>query len=275
MTEIINMVRRERGFDFTGFNPDMIARRVNKRLYATSSSDEKEYIEYLINNPGEFDHLIDALIIKTSGFFRDSLCFEILSKKVIPHLIDNNLKRGINEFRVWSAGCSTGEEPYSIAMLMKEYYKRSAPPINVNIFASDLSRSAITMAEKGEYGRESMQNVRLDQYWKNFTGDERVFTINEDIRNMVKFSFFDLTGKSRSVPSESIYGGFDLVLCRNVLIYYNTGYQEIIFRKLFNSLNNSGIMILGESEIPPPAYSERLTRFTELCKVYQKLPVNN
>jgi len=143
---IVNYLNQTRGFDFSGCRTSMIARRVNQRVSFTKCKDFREYFHYLKKYPEELENLIDVLTINVSCFFRDTLAFEYIAKKVLPTIISQKKRSSDNSLRVWSAGCSMGEEPYSVAILINELFKKEKLNFDVNIFATDIDGKALRKA---------------------------------------------------------------------------------------------------------------------------------
>ena len=249
----------------------MIERRLNKRIYNTRKKNNDEYLEYLKNNPDEIDKLIDAFTINVSRFFRNSLTFEYINKIVIPELYYSIKKNNGSSLRIWSAGCSFGEEPYSMAILLNEFQIKEHKKLNLNIFATDIDMEALNKAKAGSYDIESIRRVKFSILLKYFTKGKENYIIDDEIKKMVQFSYFDLLDKKKAVPSDSIFGNFDIVLCRNVLIYLDPEYQQIVFKRLYNSLNKNGYLILGEAEIPAIGFKHKLRRENKFTKIYRKI----
>jgi len=271
LIKILNLLKEQRGFDFRGYRTSMLERRVQKRLYSTKSNDLDDYFEYLNNNPDELDNLIDVFTINVSRFFRNSLSFEYIKKIIIPDLFTSKAKNNDNSLRIWSAGCSFGEEPYSMAIIINEFLRKEETTIKLNIFATDIDKKALDKAAVGSYGVNSIDKVKYCILQKYFAQDGEQFRIDQDIKKLVHFSFFDLLDKKHLVPPDSIFGGFDIVICRNVLIYFNPDYQQIIFNKLSKSLNPNGYLILGESEVPVDGFKHKFRRENKCCKIYRKI----
>jgi chemotaxis protein methyltransferase CheR len=269
LNDILFLLKNQRGFDFSGYRTPMLERRVNKRMLATRCKSYDEYLDYLKNNADELDNLIDVFTINVSHFFRNSLTFEYLKKAILPAMIFSS--HYSNNLRIWSAGCSFGEEPYSIAILLNELYEKEESNTNFTIFGTDLDAKAISRAQEGSYDYESIGNVKYSILNKYFTRKDEKFVISSEIKEKVHFSFYDLLNKNSLVPPESIYGNFDMVLCRNVLIYFNLEYQQIIFNKLHKSLNNNGYIVLGESETPIEQFKNKFKKVSNCCNVYQKI----
>lgn len=268
---IVHLIEEQRGFDFHGYRTSMLGRRIQKRILSTKCKNTDEYIEYLSLHNDEVDQLIDVFTINVSHFFRNSFSFEFLRKIIIPRLLIEKVKRNETNLRIWSAGCSSGEEPYTLALIIKELIEKEEASINLNIFATDIDENVLKSAIQGSYNYNSITKVQygiLDQY---FTKKGNQFHIAPAIKEMVQFSFYDLLDKKHKVPPESIYGGFDIVLCRNVLIYFDLKYQKLIFEKLYQSLKRNGYLILGEAESPLEDFKNKFKRETKNCKIYRKI----
>jgi len=269
INRILHYLQEQRGYDFTGNRLSMLERRISKRFFPTKTKDFEEYFQYLLKNQQELDHLIDTLTINVSSFFRDALVFEHV-KKIISGIIAEKIEKKDHLLRIWSAGCTSGEEPYSVALIVAECLKKEKAVINVNIFATDIDQKAINLAKRGEYKIAALKNIKYGILKEYFKIEKDVFKIDESMKNMVYFSVYDLLDKRSFVPPESIFGNFDLVLCRNVLIYFNTNFQESIFDKLYGSLNPGGHLVLGEAEVPIGKYRNEFRRIVRCCKIYQK-----
>lgn len=270
---ILYVLEEQRGFDFSGYRKSMIERRVQKRVFATKNKDISDYLEYINRVPEELDKLIDVFTINVSRFFRNSLIFEYVSKIIIPDLIQIKAKENSNNknIRIWSAGCSYGEEPYSMAIILNELISKEKFNFRTDIFATDMDKKAIKKAIAGVYGYDSIKNIKFGILQKYFNLDKDEYKINSEIKKMIQFSFYDLLDKKRMAPPDSIFGGFDIVLCRNVLIYLEPEYQKIIFNKLFKSLNKNGYLLLGDAEVPIEGYKHKFKRVNNCCKIYRKL----
>ncbi|MCF8298213.1 MAG: protein-glutamate O-methyltransferase CheR [Saprospiraceae bacterium] len=267
----LKILKEQRGFDFSGYRQTMLFRRIQKRIYATKCRDLNEYYNYLENNTDEFDNLIDVLTINVSSFFRDSLPFEFISRIIIPELLSQIAAGNDNNLRVWSAGCSFGEEVYSIAILINEFLNKEDIKIKPNIFATDIDKKALIRAKDGVYNANSIEHVKYRILSKYFEKEKEQFKLSSEIKKMVHFSFYDLLDKNNSVPPDSIYGNFDIVLCRNVLIYFEFEYQKIIFDKLYRSLKPNGYLILGEAETPIEEFKHKFKRENNFSKIYKKI----
>ena len=279
---ILDYLRENRGFDFSGYRLSMIERRLMQRFSAKGNKDRVSYLQYLKGHPDELDRLVDALTINVSRFFRNTFAFEYLARKILPLIIQEKVRLKDHSLRVWSAACSFGEEPYSIAILIRELLDKEDLSLNLNIFATDIDKGALIEAEAAVYPFNSIRNVKyglLKRYFtpvktrgskKGATSAEEVFRLNRAITDLVSFSLYDMLDKRSYAPPESIFGSFDMVLCRNLLIYFNMEHQDIIFDKLYRSLSNNGYLILGDAEIPAMKYQRHFKQVDPLYHVYQK-----
>lgn len=190
------------------------------------------------------DKLIDALTTNETYFFRDKIQYEVLKKHVLPELIERNQKQ--KKLRIWSCACSTGQEPYSIAMLIAEYFPQLLK-WNLDIIGSDISKKVIEYAKNGEFSQIEVNRglpARLLTKYLRQKGNKWV--LNENIKRMVKFVQLNLK------RDFSYLGKFDIIFCRYVLIYFPENLKRDILNRLEKSLNKGGYLFLGGTEIPPP-----------------------
>jgi len=266
---IINYLLKHRGVDFSGYNLSTIEHQLGQRLNNTNTETIPGYLEYIKSHPDELYHLVDALIINVSSFFRDPLVFNYISSKMLPKLLLKKKASQNPSLRIWSAGCAAGEEPYSLAMEINTLVRDITTNLTVDIFATDIDKNSIDKACKSAYKKESLNNVCYE-YLKHFIQKADTFSLKHDIKQLVDFSNYDLLDKNTFSPPESLYGGFDIILCRNVLIYYNTEYQNRILTKLFRSLNENGYLVLGETEVPTRRFHDNFKKVTDCCHIYMK-----
>ncbi len=267
---ILDYLDEKRGFDFSGYHQPMLERRIRRRLTATNCKDFSEYLSCLQKKPDELDHLLDVITINVSRFFRDTLTFELIAERILPEIIREKIQARDQSFRVWSAGCARGEEPYSLAILVHELLCKEEVGMNLHLFATDIDGKILKEAGKAIYPLTSIENMKHRLLTKYFTPKGNSFQLIPEIRDLVTFSHYDMLDKRRSVPPESVFGNFDMVLCRNLLIYFNTEYQETIFERLYHSLANHGYLILGEAEAPTIRYRHHFSRVYDFSPIYRK-----
>ena len=268
--KILEFLKSELNFDYSGYHIAMLERRIQNRIVNVGSTTSEAYFEHLQNNSDEPPRLIKNFKINVSQFFRDPLSFELLAKVIIPDIIAAKQRSHDYSIRIWSAGCSYGEEAYSLAMLFKEYFDKEKVHFNLDFFATDFDSRIIEKARKGLYTSMSMKEMKLGLLNKYFTERGESYAVRPELKEMVQFSTYDLLDKNSYAPSESVYGDFDLILCRNVLIYFNQEFQDLILKKLVRSLASKGILMLGESEVPVAPYREKLRQVSKYCKIFEK-----
>ena len=271
LTPILDFLMEHRGFDFSGVHPNMLVRRMGHRLEALNCNDFKDYFFYIQENAGEIDHLLNAITINVSRFFRDPLTFELLAERILPAILRQKVQAKDDSLRIWSTGCAMGEEAYSLAILIQELLLKEGRTMELQLFGTDIDTRILGEAAKGIYPVASVENVKYGLLKKYFIPAGKNFMLIPKIKEQVIFSFYDMLDKGHRVPPESIFGNFDLICCRNLLIYFNTRYQETIFAKLRRALAQNGYLILGETESPPPNSQQDFNRVVEFHPIYQKL----
>jgi two-component system, chemotaxis family, CheB/CheR fusion protein len=242
--ELLKQLRAESSIDFTQYKTPTIMRRLQRRLVATNCSTLEEYQGYLRRNRDEHFQLINSFLIKVTEFFRDPELFEHLKEHVIPELIENARQRG-NQLRMWSAGCATGEEAYSLGILIAEALGDEISRFTVRIFATDIDESAVNFARRGVYPAAALKDVPEELVERYFSSVDGEYEISKQVRSMVVFGQHDLAQRS---PFPSI----DLILCRNVLIYFTGDLQRRALQLFAYSLRNGGHHVLGKSESTSP-----------------------
>ena len=206
------------------------------------------YLQLVGRDEGEAKVFAQSLHVHHSEFFRDPLTFALLEHRLLPGLAKARASTDYPEIRVWSAGCAAGEEAYSIAILLSELCDGWDVPVRFRLFATDSSDEQLGLADLGSYPSSVMGNVqkRHMERWFSRQGDS--YVIVPELRTQVAFSLHSLLGEHSVAPSTSIFGGFDVVLCRNVLFYYRPECQRRILDKLGRCLAQGGYLVTGEAE---------------------------
>lgn len=269
LKQLLEKVFEERGFDFRQYKTSLLKRRLARRLTATGAASYRDYAGILDAHPEEYKKLFDDLTINVSHFFRNPLTFELLYKVVLPEMIEFKQKSMDNMIRIWSAGCANGEEPYSIAILLIELLGEKWNNYNITIYATDIDTEALDKARTGKYSEESVAEVKkgiLDRYF-HFDGNYR---IKEHVKELVDFSYHDLTSEKFIAPTKSVFTNFDLILCRNVLIYFSKPLQEKVFTNFKKDLNKNGYLVLGEAGTLPDDFKSDFVCVDNLSRIYQK-----
>lgn len=232
-------LREQSGVDFTNYKPATIRRRLQRRFLATNTRDLRAYNDYLRQHPEEYASLINGFLINVTEFFRDPALYDYLRDHILPSLVAEAKERG--ELRLWSAGCATGEEAYSLAILVAELLGAGTDHLDVRIFATDLDGASIAFARRGVYPASSLaalpDNLR-DRYFDQLDDSCEA---RKQIRNMIVFGQHDLVQRA---PFPRI----DLVFCRNVLIYFMPELQQRALQLFASSLREGGYLVLGKTE---------------------------
>jgi two-component system CheB/CheR fusion protein len=243
LDRFLAQLRDRAGIDFSDYKRPTIVRRLERRIAATRSSGLADYRRYLLRHPEEVHRLTSSLLIKVTDFFRDPELFEEIRTTVLPALIEAAGDR--RELRLWSAGCATGEEAYSLAILVAEALGRDLPQWNVRIFATDADPEAIAFARRGVYPDTLVRSVTEERLTRHFRRIDGEYEIAAYLRAMTVFGEHDL-GQRAPFPR------IDLVLCRNVLIYFTAELQRRALQLFAFSLRDGGFLALGKTESVNP-----------------------
>lgn len=239
MAQVFAILKNITNINYTYYKQTTILRRIERRLVVTHNRNLREYVTYLNNNPEEAKILAKEVLIGVTSFFRDPEYFEVLKETVLKQLLRDAPKG--KQIRVWVAGCSTGEEAYSIAILLMEAMEELDIRRDVKIFATDLDADAIATAVRGVYGDNIIEDVSVNRLSKYFSRKGNKYVIHHDIRKMIIFA-------QHNVFQDPPFGKLDLISCRNVLIYFQTVLQRTIFAIFHMALNDHGYLFLGRSE---------------------------
>jgi two-component system CheB/CheR fusion protein len=237
--EICRILLNQVGHDFGGYKERTFMRRVRRRMQVRQIDQLDKYIERLKAEPDEVMLLFRDLLIGVTNFFRDPEAFEALEQQVIPRLFEG--KGASDHVRIWVPGCATGEEVYSLAILVREHMQTLRAPPKVQLFATDIDESALVVARTGRYPAPLMDNVSPLRLKRFFTGDDVTYSVNKDIRDMCIFS-------AHSVVRDPPFSRIDLISCRNLLIYFGVNFQAHVLPVFHFALKPRGYLFLGTSE---------------------------
>ncbi|WP_244148759.1 chemotaxis protein CheB [Desulfonatronum thiosulfatophilum] len=258
LTRIFAILREKFKVDFTYYKPSTVTRRIERRMSINRIDEIREYVAYMQNYPAEAATLFREFLIGVTRFFRDREVFDYVRRECLPDVLDRAANR---ESRFWIAGCSTGEEAYSMAILAKEYMLESGINRDLKIFATDIDRNAVQFAANGVYPESIAADIPEELMAKYFYKKKDSYQISRNIREMVVFAQHNLI---KDPPFTNI----DLISCRNLLIYLQPVLQRKVFEFFNFSLNLRGILVLGTSETIGDMgdYFENLDH---KCKVYR------
>ena len=259
LAAILALLRERTGADFAGYRRTTMLRRVRNRMISVGATTLEGYARLLAEQPGEPAHLLQRLTIKVSRFYRNAAAFDRLGGEVLPALAR---AAGGRALRLWSAGCGCGEEPYTLAMLLQSL------DLPGTVLATDLDESALFRARQAVYAPESAAELppALQRYLEPVAGGLRVA---EAARARVEFARHDLTS-ARLPPAAA---GFDLVSCRNVVIYFERPLQQQVFDLLYGAVVPGGALFLGEAEWPPLSWDARLKLLCRGSRLFQVRPL--
>ncbi|MGM0501201.1 MAG: chemotaxis protein CheB [Bacillota bacterium] len=239
LTKILAALNDEVGVDFTYYKESTIIRRIERRMVINQIEKLEDYFSFLQEDVAELRTLYKELLIGVTEFFRDEEAFAILEEEVIPEIVAG--KNSGDEIRVWVNGCSTGEEAYSLAILFQEYLEKKSLNLEIKIFATDISKTAIRQASIGEYPVSIAADISLKRLEKYFIKQGDRYKINKKVRKKVIFSV-------HNIIKDPPFHKLDLVTCRNLLIYLKPKAQYKVFSIFHFALRNDGFLFLGSSE---------------------------
>jgi two-component system, chemotaxis family, CheB/CheR fusion protein len=240
LVPLLVYLKEKRGFDFAGYKTGTLVRRVNKRLQAAGVQSYRDYIDYLEVHPDEFNRLFDTILINVTAFFRDQIAWDFLAKELLPKIISE--KKPDEKIRIWSTGCASGQETYSIAMLLSEELGEELYQERVKIYATDVDEDALSQARQAAYTKDELKDVPEYLAAKYFDECGDNFCIHKDLRRNIIFGRNDLI-------SDAPISRLDLLICRNTLMYFNAEIQAKILSRFHFALNEKGVLFLGKAEM--------------------------
>ncbi|MDT8324562.1 MAG: protein-glutamate O-methyltransferase CheR [Bacteroidota bacterium] len=271
-TAFSDAIKREMDIDIHGYRGPFITRRLHSRMSLTSCATLEEYYVLLGSDELERGHFLSSLSIPISEFFRDPWLFAHLEHEVFPELLAGKRHSRVRSLRIWSCGCSAGQELYSAALLLCRIQDSRNEPDALQTFllGTDIDAHALERARSGRYRRGEVGNVALRDIAEYFIPDGEHYRITDRLRGMPRFALHNLLDAAREVPRESVFRAFDLIFCRNVMIYYEPDVQRRMFARLDHMLTSGGYMVMGEFEQPPPEMRATYTRCRENLCLYRK-----
>jgi two-component system CheB/CheR fusion protein len=269
LAKLLFLVRDTSGVDFSLYKHATLQRRINRRMVLHRLDTLKDYLRYIKGHPGELGELCQDILIHVTGFYRDPEAFAALRKYVFPSLFQAR-QLDDNPIRIWIPGCSTGEEVYSIAMVLLEYMwerARRIPlpfmnPKAVQIFATDISDSALERGRSGRYAQAAVVGVSPNRLERFFVKVDGGYEINKTLREMCIFA-------KQNVAKDPPFSNLDLISCRNLLIYFGTALQKRVIPTFHYALKSNGFLLLGGAE-SLGTFMDHFTLVDEKYKVYQK-----
>jgi two-component system CheB/CheR fusion protein len=262
LNRIFHVLRTVTGNDFTHYKHTTIRRRIHRRMMLHAIEKLSNYVAYLQENPAEVRDLADDVLICVTSFFREPEYFEALAKRVFPEILKNRSPK--DSIRIWVPGCATGEEAYSIAICLAEFLEKSGANAPVQIFATDISESALDKARAGIYGTTALAGVSPARLKRFFAKSDGGYQIAKSIRESCLFA-------KHNVTKDPPFHKQDLISCCNVLIYLGPVLQRKVLSTFHYALNPSGFLMLGPSESVGPL-SHAFSPLNKKLKLYSRQP---
>jgi len=265
---IAELIKKNQMIPVDIYNEYFIEKVIDKRIDILKLDNKNLYYSYIQKNGVEQQEFAQQLLISHSKFFRTPIQFEYLRNVVLPSLIKQKAVSH-DSLRIWSAACATGEEPYSLTMTVFDALRYSKQDVMLHIIATDLSDKSLAEAQKAEYASLKMNNVKMKYLAEYFEHTDK-YKVVKKVRDAVIFAKYDLCSKKNQYPPESIYGNFDIIFCRNVMIYLNDNSLEQLFTKLYNAMSPQSWLFLGRTEIIPSRLSHLFIKEVPFLSVYRK-----
>jgi len=267
MEALLSMLREATAVDFTNYKQSTLQRRIKRRMILHRLEALKDYVRYVRNTPGEIEELYQDILIHVTGFFRDSGAFETLRRHVFPKLFERRRKETV---RIWVPGCSTGEEVYSLAMVLLEYLwletqktvRMPAGSVPFQIFATDISDTSLDRARSGLYSEAAIAGISPERLQRFFVKLDGGYQINKSVREMCIFA-------KQNVAKDPPFSNLDLISCRNLLIYLGPVLQKRVIPTLHYALKPSGYLMLGSAE-SLGSFGEYFSIVDKKNKIFQK-----
>lgn len=263
---LMEQIKADRGADFSHYRDKVLKRRIALRMRARNVNSYSEYLQVLIHSPEEYEKLFEVLTINVSSFFRDAPVWKKLRTEILPELIARKKQQsaGMRKIRIWSAGCSHGEEPYSLAILLYELLENEEVEINVEIIATDIDKDCLVKGKAGRYDQMSVKDLNPHYLRRFFIPIKDEFQVVPHVQEFVTF-------KELNLIHDPGITGVDMVICRNVFIYFNRSLQEYLIMKFHGALVRDGFFVMGNSENLLGEARQVFDSVDSLLRIYKKI----
>lgn len=261
----LSYIAKHRGLDLSCYRKNFLLRRLKVRFMATKVYNLPEYMRIIKKDPQEWNNFLNNLGINVSEFFRDPEVFLYFRDECLPKLIEEKGKKGIKTITCWSCGCAYGEEPYSLAIIFKEFLKERMEEFYIRIWATDIDEDALSKAIKGEYVKSALNKVdekTLKKYFLPLSPD--VYRLKDEIKRLVIF-------KKQNVFIDETLKSMDAIFLRNVRIYFNQVEAEKILIDMTDSLKKDGYLVLGKAETMPLTLEKFFEPLSIANKIFRRI----
>ncbi len=263
--ELTSFLKIKCHLDFTNYNKKFLRRRLVSRLNSLNIDDFQEYKEVLRTDSAELRALLHNLTINVSELMRNPETFAFIENKLLPRIIKEKKQTGSRRMYIWSAGCASGEEPYSMAIILVDKFNKNG--MHYKIYATDIDEKALTHAKEGVFHKKKLQNLSKHRLKKFFDScPDKKYKIRDNLLKNVIIRF-----KRRNIINDLSAEKFDLIICRNVSIYFNIDMQREMYEIFYNSLREGGYFIIGKTEIIHPNLRHSFETINSKERVYRKL----
>ncbi|MFS0781383.1 CheR family methyltransferase [Bacillus sp. 1P06AnD] len=230
--EFIIHIKQLTGIDLHLYKEAQMKRRLTSLYEKRGFSSFMDYYRHIKGNQKALDEFLDRMTINVSEFYRNGKRWDVLDRKILPRLMKENRK-----LKIWSAACSTGDEPYTLAMMLLKYM----PPSQFSILATDIDDIVLNHAKVGRYDERSLKELPVEYRQKHFTQNGHFYTVNDDVKRCITF-------KKQNLLRDPFESDFDLIVCRNVLIYFTEEAKDMLYKKFSTSLKSNGVLFVGSTE---------------------------
>jgi len=253
------------GLQWRPFQRRGVKRKVERRIIELGFSRFDEYLLKVQKDPEEKGHLSRILTVTISRFFRDKEVFDTLESSVLPAILRN---RGKGDLKIWSIGCASGEEPYSVSLLWKKKFEKDFPGVRLSVLATDIDEKMLRRAEEGRYKKSSLKETPQEVLENHFKKEDGFFILNPSVRKSVEF-------KRHDILREEPFPGMDIIFCRNLAFTYFSKESQIeVLKKIASSLKEKGYLVVGKDETLPLTYPTLFVPFSQAERIYQKFYLN-
>ncbi len=262
---IIDLVYHKTGIDLRYYNEEFIQRRIWVRMEALGETTLEQYTSHLARSKSEAQKLLTAIGVNVSEFFRDPEVFDAIRYQLIPAILMRKERKRDKRIKVWSVGCAFGEEPYSLAMLFLEHLGSDIDKYDIQVLATDIDQEALVACGLGEYSPDKVLNVPPTLLFKYFVYDRKrkIYKVKPELKRLLRIDY-------HNIINDPVFLGIDLLLCRNVVIYFRRDIQTQIYRKFHLALQNGGYLVTGKAETMPPEAMKLYRVVDRDNKIYQK-----
>jgi len=249
------------GLQWRPFQRRGVKRKVERRIIELGFSRFEEYLLKVQKDPEEKGHLSRILTVTISRFFRDKEVFDTLESSVLPAILRN---RGKGDLKIWSIGCASGEEPYSVSLLWKKKFEKDFPGVHLSVLATDIDEKMLRRAEEGRYKKSSLKETPQEVLENFFKKEDGIFILNPSVRKSVEF-------KRHNILREEPFPGMDIIFCRNLAFTYFSKESQIeVLKKIASSLKEKGYLVIGKDESLPLTFPTLFIPIFPTQKIYQK-----